>query len=146
MLNKSECAGLWTTLVCFAGASVFARPANQTAPTIRDGVYTQAQARSGKKTYNEKCSSCHLESLEGGTNESPALKGDDFISHWDGQPLRALYSRIISTMPSNDPGSLSEQQTLDVLAYILQKNGFPSGEKPLQLPDELNKIRFKRAK
>jgi hypothetical protein len=34
-------------------------------------------------------------------------------------------------MPANDPGSLSQDQYEKVLAYILSKNGYPSGQTPL---------------
>ena len=105
-----------------------------------------SSGRFGKKIYDEKCASCHLETLKGGRNESPALKGDEFLSHWTGKPLRELYSRIISTMPLADPGSLTPKETLDVVAYMLQKNGFRPGKGALQSPNQLNKIQFKTAK
>jgi mono/diheme cytochrome c family protein len=114
--------------------------------TIRDGVYTTAQAASGKAVYATQCSLCHLDNLAGGGNESPALRGDAFISDFEGKPLRSFYSRIISTMPSSDPGSLSDKETLNLVAYILQQNGFPAGKKALGPPDALNKIQFIRVK
>jgi mono/diheme cytochrome c family protein len=132
---------IWGLLVCIAAAALFAMPDAPTA-TTQDGVYSEAQASSGKNTYGEKCSSCHLESLEGGVNESPALKGDEFVSHWDGKLLRALYSRILSTMPVNDPGTLSEPETLALVAYILKCNGFPAGKAELPNANDLNKIQF----
>lgn len=138
--------GICITFASFAGARVSSQGSNGKVLSTWDGAYTQAQAKSGKQIYAQKCVSCHLDSLEGGVNESPALRGDTFASQWDGKPLRALYSRILSTMPSNDPGSLSERETLDVLAYILERNGFPPGKKAVQGPDVLNTIQFKRTK
>jgi mono/diheme cytochrome c family protein len=135
-------------IVCAAGMGLSAVtlaaqvPGKTHETTIRDGVYTPAEAASGKAVYASQCSLCHLDSLAGGGNESPALKGAAFISDFDGKPLRSLYSRIISTMPSSDPGSLSDKETLDLVAYILQQNGFPAGKKALGSPDALNKIRF----
>jgi polar amino acid transport system substrate-binding protein len=79
-------------------------------------------------------------------DEAPALKGKQFLSDWEGKPLRSLFGRLISTMPSDDPGSLSEQETVDVVAYLLQENGYPAGKKPLGPPDALNKIQFVAAK
>lgn len=117
-------------------------PRQAETETLNDGVYTPAQAKSGEVVYRAKCGSCHLDSLAGGTNESPALKGDQFLSHWDGKTLRNFYSRIISTMPFNDPGSLSENDTLEVVAYILQVNGFPTGDKAAKSADDLNNIQF----
>jgi hypothetical protein len=34
-------------------------------------------------------------------------------------------------MPDDDPGSLALSQYIDVVAYILQLNGFPEGEAEL---------------
>lgn len=145
-MNKWASGGMWFALLWFASTVALSHASVETAKTTQDGVYTLSQAASGKKVYEEKCSSCHLGSLEGGTNESPALKGDEFISHWSGKSLRALYSRILSTMPAADPGSLSEKETLDVVAYMLQQNGFRPGKTGLQTPNQLRKIQFKAAK
>jgi hypothetical protein len=60
--------------------------------------------------------------------------------------VRALYSRIISTMPITDPGSLSEKETLDLVAYLLQGNGFPSGKDRATSAKALNEIRFSSAR
>lgn len=136
MICFAACVGL-------AGVALFGQSAGQTpAKTTRDGVYTKAQAALGKAVYTKDCSSCHLDSLAGGVNESPPLIGDPFISDFSGKPLRSLYSRIISTMPVSNPGSLSDKQTIELVAYILQENGYPAGEKALGPPDELNKIQF----
>ncbi len=40
-----------------AGATGLAEP--QAAHTVKDGVYTTAQADAGKTAYTEKCASCH---------------------------------------------------------------------------------------
>ena len=73
---------------------------------------------------------------------SPALVGDEFRATWEAKKLRALYSRIISTMPSDNPGTLPEKTVIDVVAYLLEANGFPSGPAALERPDELNDIDF----
>jgi cytochrome c5 len=121
-----------------------AAPASGTAPevTVRDGVYSTAQAAGGKALYSAQCSLCHRDSLTGGINESPPLKGPRFLSDWDGMALRALYGRILSTMPKADPGSLSEEETLSLVAYLLQENGYPPGERPLASPAVLDGIRI----
>jgi S-disulfanyl-L-cysteine oxidoreductase SoxD len=130
-----------------ASMTLFAQvAAKDHTTTTRDGVYTPAQAASGKATYTKSCTVCHLESLAGGVNEAPPLNGKQFLSNWEGKPLRSLFGRIISTMPSDDPGSLSEEQTLDILAYLLRENGYPAGKEPLGPPDALTKIQFVAAK
>ena len=111
-------------------------------PTVRDGVYSQQLAAQGQAIYAGKCSLCHGTALQGGANESPPLRGDRFIGDWDQMPLRALYSRILSTMPKADPGSLSSDETLALVAYLLQQNGFPSSSvHSFASADELNSIR-----
>jgi quinoprotein glucose dehydrogenase len=110
--------------------------------TVRDGVYSAAQAAAGRALYPAQCSLCHRDSLAGGVNESPPLTGRRFLSGWQGMPLRALYRRILSTMPKADPGTLSEEQTLSLVAYLLQTNGYPPGSHAMASPDALNGIRF----
>jgi mono/diheme cytochrome c family protein len=105
------------------------------ARTVRDRVYSQEQAAKGKTSYNNQCSTCH----EGG-GMGPALKGSEFLGSWENKTVRSLYSRILTTMPSDAPGTLSEQEVLDIVAYLISTNGFPAGEKAFEKPDELNDI------
>jgi len=48
--------------------------------------------------------------------------------------LNNLYGFILESMPRNEPGNLSANNAVDVLSYILQQNGFPSGTDELK-PD-----------
>ena len=109
--------------------------------TVKDGVYSQEQAKDGRAAYSTACGSCHQESL-GGDTMSPALVGEEFRATWEGKKLRALYSRIISTMPSDNPGTLSEKTVVDVVAYLLEANGYPSGPAALERANDLNDIDF----
>jgi hypothetical protein len=54
------------------------------------------------------------------------------------------FYRFMSThMPLNAPGSLSKSQYLDVLAYLLAMNGYPSGPHELTANnDELDAIKI----
>jgi len=103
------------------------------APGIPTGApeYTAVQAESGRKIYADKCSACHGSSLEGVSG--PALMGDSFISKWSdqGQTLANLHFTVKNTMPLGAPGSLSDDQYIDLVAYILLRNHFPAGEGPL---------------
>ena len=66
---------------------------------------SSAQARQvqrGAATFERVCSRCHAKELTGG--QGPPLKGAVFAGHWLGKPARALYSRILLTMPSDSPG------------------------------------------
>jgi cytochrome c5 len=109
--------------------------------TIRDRVYSDTQAARGKSVYDMQCSSCH----DGGVM-GPSLVGDDFLASWENKTVRALYARVLTTMPADAPGSLHEQELLDLIAYLIRANGFPSGSKALETPNELNDIRIVRSK
>ena len=109
--------------------------------TVWDGIYSPAQAANGKALYGSRCASCHD---EGGDHMATPLLGPDFLAQWDDKPVRALYSRIISTMPADAPGTLTEAETLAIVTHVLEKNAFPAGSNALQRADELNSITFTR--
>jgi mono/diheme cytochrome c family protein len=117
-------------VVCIiTGSLSFTLLAGQ-SQTVRQGVYTEAQATRGQGIYKEKCASCHGDTLGG--RMGPALTGNDFLSVWSQEPLFDLASKIRSTMPQTDPGTLTWQQTADVVAYILQAAKFPAGRAELR--------------
>jgi len=107
-------------------------PAIAQAParSVWDGVFTADQATQGKAAYDNKCSICHGAELLG-QEMAPPLSGGSFLSNWSGQSLNDLFARIHSTMPANDPGSLSNAETALITAYILSFNQFPAGATPL---------------
>jgi len=107
--------------------------------TTAAGVYSTAQADRGRGIFDAKCETCHGAALDGGTL-APALKGREFLSSFQEKPLRRLYSRVISTMPPDDVGSLTEAETLALVALLLRANGYPAGERELGRADELNSI------
>ena len=122
----------WTatfTIAATLGASsvLHAQSASQ---SIWDGVYTSAQADRGKTVYANACSRCHAETLDG-ADEVPPVKGSHFMTNWDGQSVADLVQRIRNTMPLDDPGSLSGASTTDLVAYLLQQNGAPTGSTEL---------------
>lgn len=104
-----------------------AAPAAAQAPKIRstrEGVYTEAQAAEGQKTYDTICVKCH------GDPTNP-LKGPRIITAFAGHPLYQIWTYITTNMPQSAPGTLPQQQYADVLAYILKLNGYPAGPDPL---------------
>jgi mono/diheme cytochrome c family protein len=95
-----------------------------------DGVYTDAQAARGQKVYTDSCSSCHGDDLSGG-GQAPALTGKDFNVDWNDLAVSDLYDRTNGTMPADKPGTLKPEQTVDVIAFLLQKGHFPAGQTEL---------------
>jgi mono/diheme cytochrome c family protein len=110
-----------------AGASGAAVSAQAPAadPRIWQGIFTAAQAARGKDTYTSACLRCHAGDLTGVTG--PALTGDRFFDSWGGEPVDRLFLKIRDTMPPNFGTVLDDTAKLDVVAYILQTNGFPIG-------------------
>jgi cytochrome c len=106
------------------------------------GVYTTQQAAQGEVLYQSKCTTCHNTDLSG-DGMAPALAGAGFAAHWAGQPMADLFDTIHTTMPSDQPGSLTAQQAADLLAFFLSSNRYPAG--PTELPaatDHLQLIVF----
>src|SRR5438874_1271560 len=60
--------------------------------TVRDGVYSAAQATRGQALFKQQCVLCHAETLKGGLG--PPLVGDDFLKVWGNQPLSDLVNKI----------------------------------------------------
>jgi hypothetical protein len=69
--------------------------------------------------------------MQGGVG--PALAGDQFLSVSQFQKISAEYFyHFMSThMPLTDPGSLTKEQYLDIMAYMLEVNGYPAGSREL---------------
>jgi cytochrome c len=118
----------------------------QTTRTVWDGVYTDDQAKRGEGFYGKECASCHGGELTGGES-APPLAGDSFFANWNGLTLGDLFDRIRVSMPQNAPGSLSRQQNVDILAFILKVNQFPAGKAELDRQTEiLKQIKFDSTK
>ena len=112
--------------------------------TLRDGVYSAEQARRGEARYASACAACHLGDLAGtlaGDAGAPPLRGVPFLTFIESWNARRLFEYVKSTMPADDPASLPEAAYLDVLAYLFQANGFPSGSVELDI-EQLSAIRL----
>lgn len=107
-------------------AATSAATAPAAAGSLAAGVYTADQAKRGAALYAEQCAFCHGDKLEG-SGAMPPLAGPDFARNWQGKTLGDLFEKTHSTMPATAPGSLSEQQTADVLAYMLEVAQYPAG-------------------
>jgi len=124
---------------CVGGVIRSARAAGP-AKTTLDGVFTDAQAARGKAQYNTSCSTCHMEDLSGSGQALP-LAGDAFMDVWEGQSVADLLGLVQGTMPQDKPGSLTSQEAIDIITYLLQQNKFPAGKDELKNdPDALKNI------
>ena len=111
---------------------------------VLDGVYTTAQAERGKSNFlSGRCGGCHQLDLSG--DRGPALKGDGFLSHWENGSVNALFKKISETMPPNGPNETTDEAKIDIIAFLLQSNGFPVGKAELKLDaDALEAIEIAR--
>jgi mono/diheme cytochrome c family protein len=110
-----------------AGSSLLALQTRP--PSLADGVYTDQQATRGQAIYRSRCATCHGNALDG--RAGPPLTGNDFVSGWSGQPLLELANKVRLTMPRDDSPRLTQQETSDVVAYVLQAGKFPAGRAEL---------------
>jgi mono/diheme cytochrome c family protein len=110
-------------------ATACAQSPPQAAPAqmVRDGIYTAAQAERGRAVYARECAVCHADNMRGGPG-SAAVAGIGFQYLWQGRTVGDLFGVMRATMPPGRQGVLSDRQYADILAAILETNGFPAGE------------------
>src|SRR5205085_6011017 len=114
-----------TSAVLFA-----ARAGAQDKPSL----FTEAQAAKGEAVYQKVCIDCH-EKLE--------YTGGDFRAKWNNKPVFDLFDLIRSTMPDENPGTLSNQEYIDVIGYMMKLNGVAAGKTALPPDGEaLKKIKI----
>ena len=110
------------------GVAGFAASVTVLAQSASPGaLYTDEQAQNGVDPYENNCAMCHGANMEGA--QAPTLLGDSFTTHY--MTVGDLMQFIVKNMPKSDPGSLSHEDYVDILAYMLLKNGLPSGSQPL---------------
>jgi S-disulfanyl-L-cysteine oxidoreductase SoxD len=115
----------------------------QEAPpgSVLGGIFTAAQAQRGRAAYQKNCATCHGGQLIARDSDATNLSGPDFEKAWVGKTMGDRFERIRTTMPLDDAGSLGAQEYVDILAYILQFNRYPAGDRELKAePDVLKQI------
>jgi len=132
-------------LMAIAGIGSAVR-AQESTRSVWDGVYTEAQAKRGEAVYRQNCAACHGVAMEGIETAGP-LTGARFTANWNGVTVGDMFDRIRVSMPHDRPGTLSRQQTADVVAYVFSFNRLPAGKIELARQTELLKqIKFEATK
>ena len=85
----------------------------------------------GTQPSKRPAAPCHGTELEGGAG--PPLTGQNFktLSTKVGATIGDIFTYMTTNMPLNDPASLSHTQYVDIMAFILSKNGYHAGDAPL---------------
>jgi mono/diheme cytochrome c family protein len=119
-------AGLMAGFVAIASVLCGLRAAADTP-----ALYTAAQAEEGEYLFVHKCAECHGSQMEG--LSAPPLKGPDFQRRAAARNLnlQSLLTFVSLYMPRYAPGSLTPVQYSDIVAFILQQNGYPAGSSEL---------------
>jgi mono/diheme cytochrome c family protein len=125
-MNKALAAALSLVLGALTAAQ---SPSNL---SIWNGVFTAAQAKRGEDAYQASCSGCHGSDLHATDAEAPDLTGPAFQAKWTDKTLGERFERIRDTMPLGNGNSLGDRNYIDIVAFILQFNQFPSGPKELE--------------
>jgi mono/diheme cytochrome c family protein len=95
-------------------------------------VFNRAQAEAGEKEYDGQCAMCHGAELLG--PDAPALVGREVMDNFS--TAAGLYEYFSVAMPPQAPGLLSEETYVNIMAYILQRNGAQPGETALDAKPE----------
>lgn len=107
-------------------------PAGSAGSTLA-GVYSSTQAERGEAVYKASCLECHVPS---------DYTGDAFTAKFVGGTAYDMFEAIRSSMPQNNPGSLSNQQYTDLVAYLFKLNGLPTREMEMSIDkDSLKAIK-----
>ena len=106
-----------------------------TGKSIRDGVYTKAQADRGGTSFAARCTACH-----GDPKFAPSA-----IDNYDGTPAAELFTFMSTAMPEDNPGSLKPEEYAEILAYFISSRGLPPGDTDLPAdPEALKQIRIEK--
>ena len=131
---------LFIGCVFFAAAACGGSTKTPASPTSAGVTATStADAALGAKLFASKCSECHGDQGQG-SKKAPPVVGKDALPKdpRPGQKRQAQFHTaadvlafIKAKMPGDDPGSLSDEDALAILAFDLQANGVDLKGQPL---------------
>jgi mono/diheme cytochrome c family protein len=81
-------------------------------------TFSEAQADRGRDIFRATCTECHY---------SSEFSDSQFKFKWSRRSAANLYDLIQTSMPETAPGSLSPEETVDIVSYVLRMNGFAAG-------------------
>ena len=105
------------------GAGARRRTVIPALAALPPATYTPEQAARGGQVYAATCARCH---------PPGQLDGEAFTVAWNEARAVTLFTTLRNTMPQDKPGSLTDEQYVDVIAHMLQRNGVLAGATPLR--------------
>lgn len=125
-------AGILLASQVGAGAALAQAPNGERS--VMSGVFTAEQVTKGRAAHRAFCLSCH---------GAEAYTGEPFETMWIGRTVFDFFDALRTTMPNDEPGKLTTEEYVDVIAYILNLNGYPPGAQSLAYDEnELRKVRI----
>jgi hypothetical protein len=82
--------------------------------------------------HHSFCARCHRDDLSG---YNDLLRGQRFMEKYREAPLHLFFEKTRSTMPRDAAGTLSDQNYVDIVSYVLEVNQFPAGRTELRVED-----------
>lgn len=130
--NTTMVAGAILAWAAVIGFSADAARGAAVQKTTNDGIYSKAQADGAKAQFDKICADCHPFTVAAKKKPKDVPLGDEpFFENWDGRAVSQLATTIALTMPNDGSTSVSDEEALNLVAYILQQNGYPAGTAPL---------------
>jgi len=123
LLVLSACASAGSTAVVAPAAAESTAAAESAAESAASSAatmasFTDGQADRGREVFRSQCTECHA---------SSEFSDAQFKFKWSRRHAGSLYQMIQTQMPETAPGSLTDEETVDLVSYILRMNGFEPG-------------------
>jgi hypothetical protein len=120
-------------LALLTSAVLSAQEAAPRPRTVWDGAYTDTQAERGRTAYEASCARCHTlsplpETTQPAAGNGGSVTGEKFWRMFQQRSVGDLLAYLKKFMPNGaQAGTLPAATYNDLVALILQANGFPSG-------------------
>lgn len=112
--------GVLASVATLAGAVAWAAAAQAFSQTD--------QVSAGQAVFTQVCSRCHGDLGEGGEGPPIIGRGNALADY---RNARRLFNFLLESMPNDEPGTLSQQQYYDVVAFLLARNSWNSQGLPV---------------
>ena len=124
-IGVAACASSGTPESAPLSPAVSSSPEAPPASVMAAIAFTELQANRGRDTFRSGCTECHY---------SSEFADAQFKFKWSQRSVGNLFQLIQTSMPESAPGSLSSEEAVQLVAYVLRMNGFEAG--PNELPTD----------